>query len=343
MPDASKDGIAPLVSVVVPTFQRRHAVERLLDAMAVQTLTAFEVVICVDGSTDGTLEMLTERPPDHRVRWISQPNRGRAAACNAGIGLARSPLVVFLDDDMEPVPTLLEEHLAAHRPGIRQCVMGAVPVVLPPHPAPHVAYIARKFAHHLDALAVPSHRFVLRDFYSGNCSLRREDVVEVGLFDETFSRYGNEDLELAHRLMAAKVHLGFSGSAKAHQHYEKSLEQLVRDEIDKGHTAVLFVTMHPPALGQLKLGALESDRWSARARRLLAGWASRSGHFPALAVAVLRHAQRLGARGSDRLHKVVLDFCYLGGAASARRGVEPQGSGAMGPGGRAPTPPENIG
>ena len=94
------------VSVVIPTHQRKESVERLVRCLERQTLPGheFEVVVSVDGSMDGTLEML------ERTKWslslvvVSRTRGGRAAACNAGIRAARGELVVLLDDDMEPIP-----------------------------------------------------------------------------------------------------------------------------------------------------------------------------------------------------------------------------------------------
>ena len=141
--------------------------------------------------------------------WTWQPNGGRAAACNSAIRLAEGDLVVILDDDMEPAPGLLQAHRSEHHRA-RRCVMGAVPITVEDGDPPHVRYVAAKFDQHLARLARPGHRFQIRDFYSGNSSVRRRSLLAAGLFDERFREYGNEDLELAHRLVAGGIELGFS-------------------------------------------------------------------------------------------------------------------------------------
>ena len=61
-------------------------------------------------------------------------------------------------------------------------------------------------------------------------------MAEVhGTFDERFTAYGNEDLELAYRLERSGVRLTFAEEAIAWQHYEKTLEQLVRDDAQRAH------------------------------------------------------------------------------------------------------------
>src|SRR6187455_3008025 len=87
------DQVAPdrvLASVIVPTWQRRASVARLLEALTRQTLEpgAFEVIVVVDGSTDGTVELLAAGWRPLQLLVHRQDNSGRAAACNAGLALA---------------------------------------------------------------------------------------------------------------------------------------------------------------------------------------------------------------------------------------------------------------
>jgi glycosyltransferase involved in cell wall biosynthesis len=95
----------PTVSVVIPTRNRSHLLERALEGLAAQTLPSeqFEVIVVSDGSTDdteGVVERFRQRASN--VRFLSQPHRGPAAARNRGIGLARGRIVAFTDDDCIP-------------------------------------------------------------------------------------------------------------------------------------------------------------------------------------------------------------------------------------------------
>jgi GT2 family glycosyltransferase len=312
----------PRVSVVVPTFQRRDAVRRLLAALAVQTipLDDYEVLVVVDGSDDGTRELVTSLQPGYALRCVWQPNAGRAAACNAGIRLAQGELVVILDDDMEPVPGLLEAHLLAHRSDPRSCVMGSVPVDVG-DADPRVAhYIAGRFGAHLQRLADPRHEFVLRDFYSGNASIRRTVLLEAGGFDDAFRVYGNEDLELAYRLVRLGVTLRFCAEAEARQHYEKDFTRLARDTVEKGQTAVLLVRKHPDARAGLRLGTYaDGSRAWRLGRSLMLALTRASYRTPAAVVALTRWMERVGVRRLDLHYAFVLDYLYWVGAQSATR------------------------
>ena len=130
------------ISVVIPTYQRRTSIQRALDALGRQTLpaTEFEVIVPIDGSDDGTKEMLDGFQAPFRLTAIWQPNQGRAAARNAGTRLANGELIVFLDDDMEPVPGFLQAHLDAHPAGSRRAVVGPVPIPADSSSAPIVSY-----------------------------------------------------------------------------------------------------------------------------------------------------------------------------------------------------------
>jgi hypothetical protein len=96
----------PSVSVVLPTYQRRGLVERAIASVLAQTRSDFELIVIDDGSTDGTDAAVAGFGAAVRYEW--QPNRGVSAARNAGIELARGPLVAFIDSDDRWLP----DHLA---------------------------------------------------------------------------------------------------------------------------------------------------------------------------------------------------------------------------------------
>jgi GT2 family glycosyltransferase len=314
-------------SVVVPTYQRRESLRRLLDVLTQQTLPAsdFEVVVAVDGSTDGTREMLEElRPPYALCTAWHTPNRGRAAACNAGIRQSRGVVVVILDDDMEPVPGFLEGHLRAHAGQERLGVVGAVPIAYDETSPGVVRYIGAKFNQHLRKLAEPGTRIECRDFFSGNFSIRRSHLLAAGLFDESFTIYGNEDVDLGLRLGRMGVELVFSADALALQHYEKSAGALANDQIAKGRTAVLLASKHPQALPRLKLTAFhrKSRAWRLARAALLAS----TRLVPATDRAVVGYLdwlERRNRKALDACLPLALDYFFWVGAAAALREQKP--------------------
>jgi glycosyltransferase involved in cell wall biosynthesis len=196
------------ISVIIPTYNRAESLLRTLRALAGQTFPArdFEVIVISDGSTDETPARLAEmekafQQSGHTLRPIQQQNAGPACARNRGIREATGELIVFVDDDVEPIKEFLAIHAARQEGQQKRVVVGP----LSPDPAlrwKEPAWIAwehamleRQYVNFRSGAwptAGPNH------FYSGNASVRREHLLAVGGFDETFKR--QEDVELAYRL-----------------------------------------------------------------------------------------------------------------------------------------------
>ncbi|HKP16806.1 MAG TPA: glycosyltransferase [Gemmatimonadaceae bacterium] len=310
----------PLASVVIPTHQRRESLLRALVSLATQSMPPeqYEVVVVVDGSDDGSREAAESLATSYSKRVLWQANRGRAAACNAGVAAARGDIVILLDDDMTATPELVAAHLRAHPTGASLAVVGAAPIRLAPELPAHVRYIGGKFNRHLEHLATAGRPVALRDFYSGNLSIRRDVLEAVGAFDERFTVYGNEDLELSIRLTGAGVRLVYEPAALAWQAYDKSFAGLARDNVAKGRTAVLLARLHPAAREQLKLGTFARDSLARRAvvNSLLAV----TRIAPRMRQAIVALTGRLGDQrwpGVQRLYPFVLDYLYWCGVREA--------------------------
>ena len=326
----------PLVSLVVPTYQRRGAVLRLLESLRTQTLPPdrFEAIVAVDGSTDGTAEAVRSLAAPFAVRVLEGPNRGRAGACNAGIRAAAGAIVVLLDDDMEATPDLLAAHARAHEGAGWRAVVGAAPIIDGPDASPFVRYMADGFRARMERIGRPGHRLSFREAYTGNFSAPRDALLAVGGFDEAFRVYGHEDYELALRLQAAGVELAFSAEACAHQHYDKTFAGFARDGIARGRTAVLFAGKHPEVRGRLKLAEYRDAPWKWRALRgLLLGLGRVTDRGPAWVVACMARLEALQPARLNKYYTLAIDYLFWYGALGAMR--ERDGAGAIARGPRA--------
>jgi GT2 family glycosyltransferase len=308
------------VSLIIPTYRRRAAVQRLLQALTRQTLSPeeYEVIVSIDGSRDGTREMVSQFPAPYKLRYTWQPNNGRAAACNAGIRLARGDLLILLDDDMEPSPGFVAAHLQAHPRGSRRAVIGAAPIVFDQSSPPIVKYVASGFNYRLERLAQSGSTIRFRDAYTGNFSIRREVLVEIGGFDEDFKVYGHEDYELAWRLLGAGVQLIYSPEALSYQGYSKDFAALARDCIARGRTAVLFAGKHPEVFNDLKLCTYRqtSGKWRMLRAALLGFSRVFAGAPEWLISFVTWFEQRQYAR-LDFYYDLALDYFYWLGVTAA--------------------------
>ena len=102
--------IRPIVSVIIPTFNRGWIIRDAVDSVLGQTYSDFELIVVDDGSTDRTHEVLSAY--GDRLRLIIQENRGVSAARNCGIRESIGRLVAFLDSDDLWLPNKLAVQVA---------------------------------------------------------------------------------------------------------------------------------------------------------------------------------------------------------------------------------------
>jgi glycosyltransferase involved in cell wall biosynthesis len=103
-----------LFTVFTPTYNREDTLHRVYESLAAQTFRDFEWLVCDDGSTDNTRE-LVERwagEASFPIRYIRQPNQGKHVAYNHGVREARGELFLALDSDDACVPHALERFKA---------------------------------------------------------------------------------------------------------------------------------------------------------------------------------------------------------------------------------------
>jgi glycosyltransferase involved in cell wall biosynthesis len=164
----------PTVSVVIPTYQRRGLVQDAVRSVLAQTYGDFELIVVDDGSADGTGEALAALGCDLRYHW--QPNRGLAAARNAGVALARGQIVSFLDSD----DLWLPDHLAAVTETFARQPRAVLVSTTPRHRAEGSATADEAVL--LDPL--PACWYGNPVGWPSSISVRRADFMAVGGFDE---------------------------------------------------------------------------------------------------------------------------------------------------------------
>jgi hypothetical protein len=181
------------LSVVIPCYALGALCAEAVQSILQQTMSALEVIVVDDGSTDTTLEHVL-CIDDPRLTCITQPNRGLAGARNTGVRHARAPLVGFCDGDDIWHPTKAERHLALME---REPSIG----------------LTFSYSAYLDEAGVPTgqllvsrcsaptaYDLVVRN-HVGNGStpiVRKECFEQAGLFDETLRSC--EDVEMWVRL-----------------------------------------------------------------------------------------------------------------------------------------------
>jgi len=100
---------SPLVSVIIPTFNRKDSVRRTLESLTEQTYPTeqFEVIVVDDGGSDDTSSIVDHNFP-FTLCYLRQKNQGATAARNTGARRSRGRILVFVDDDIVLYPRALE-------------------------------------------------------------------------------------------------------------------------------------------------------------------------------------------------------------------------------------------
>src|SRR5689334_4331637 len=89
---------APLVSIVMPAYNRANFIIETIDSIQKQTYSNWELIIVDDGSTDRTSEIIMNIE-DKRIRYYKEQHRGMEDARNFGLEKARGEFIGFMDSD----------------------------------------------------------------------------------------------------------------------------------------------------------------------------------------------------------------------------------------------------
>jgi len=255
------------------THNRAALLERVLDACFEQRVPsdAYEVVVVNDGSTDGTANVLTRASERATCAFtvITQANAGLAKGRNTGIARASGDRIIFIDDDVLPTPQFVAEHLRSHDA--------------------HPLAIVRGGAINTESFDdLPPPVWTLKDysgnyFWTTNVSVPLTTIRAIGGFNESFSEYGWEDIDVGLRLRFGGVKAVFNKNALAY-HYKPrprsgNVEKMVRQARAQARTAVHLARLHPhwrtrAATGdnfpqRLLHGALRRIGAAGRYRRIL--------------------------------------------------------------------------
>jgi glycosyltransferase involved in cell wall biosynthesis len=289
-------GEKPAISVIIPTHNRVAMLGRALKSVFAQNFPRFEVIVVNDGSSDATAASLAQFT-DQRLRTIHHPRAlGAAAARNAGLKIARAPLVAFLDDDDEQLPGFLAETVRAHatRPQVDMCWTGVI--YRQPDGSEETLDWSRWAG---------SKRFVNR--LAGCCgiSFRTDWLRSAGGFDTSFRI--TEDTDLFMRLVEAEARWRCINRPlmRVYVHPGSSLSRSGNSELHIEHIRRLFERHGPlidsdPLIWRQYHGALANHLYragrKAEARReVLRMLMHRSSRLLALE-SILRFEIRGGAR-----------------------------------------------
>lgn len=190
-----------LISIIIPSYNHARFVSQAVDSALAQTLTAIEVIVVDDGSTDETQSMLSKYKG--RINYIYQHNQGLSAARNTGFRAAQGDYLLFLDaDDLIPANKLELQSLYLRTRPDRGLVYSGW------------QYIDENGMQEFGEMRPNKQGKVLKDllrrdffFPCGAALTRRECFDRVGLFDEALK--AAEDMDMWVRIAAAGFTFGY--------------------------------------------------------------------------------------------------------------------------------------
>jgi len=246
----SQSTALPRVSVVTPTYQRRDALPAFVEPL-LREPGLHELVIAVDGSTDGTVEWLQSLARDDaRVKVLSLPNRGAGATRQAGVEAAEGDVVLLMDDDVIAEPGLVAGHASRHAAGERKLVLGYMPndwASLPPGRRGIARIYRNAYEAHARRFAADPD-FVLHGLWGGNLSMPRDELLRVGI-EKLAVKRGQDDREFGIRCLKAGIRGAFEPSLRARHLYDRDLAAFRRDMRVQGESRRLIHDAHADLLG----------------------------------------------------------------------------------------------
>jgi glycosyltransferase involved in cell wall biosynthesis len=303
----------PTVSAVMSTYNRRELLPLVVPPLLADE-GLDELVVIVDGSRDGSFELLEElRAGDARLKSFLIENRGKEGARQEGVERATGEVVVLLDDDVLAGPGLVSGHARHHAETGGLVVIGYMPVDREPADA-HAGATAL-YADEYEDVARQYEQdpeLVLRKLWGGNLSLRRADALRVGLVSADYGASYHQDRDFGLRCHEAGLRGRFDRSLRATHLHRRPLGAFLRDARAQGAGLRQLYELHPGELGPFDPGSFASGlpapvaawvRASRRPRVLRASTAALEGVAAVASALRVSHAATLALKVMRRMHQ----------------------------------------
>ena len=234
------------VSIVLVTYNRCKSVEHQLLNLERQTWPhdKFELVVVDDGGSDRTFNVVHGMHATYPIQYLWQEDVpwGNPRARNLGMRFARGEIILFNDDDTFFYPETIASHVRYHKMISQAKVMGLVGVCPEGREerafsgeSPEMFGLVKKWANILQPW--PDTMSMIQTFMPKNCSMKRENAVRIGGFDEEYAGYyGWDDVDFNRRLLLDGVNPVFAADCLA-MHVHPPESAFVRDG---SRNAILF-------------------------------------------------------------------------------------------------------
>lgn len=228
-------------TIAIPTFNRKEILEISLEKIfdSIKNIEdKIEVLVVDDCSKDETKSLLEKYKKNYPTIFnyiISEKNNGISKTRNILVKNAKGSHLIFIDSDVFVTPKTIETHIRMQKENKNIIVQGNL-----------------KFISNLDELnEIKKNLFTDYSnsfFDTANLSIEKSKIIEAGFFDENFTGYGWEDLELGIRIRKLNLKLKKNKDTLAyHYHPEKiiDLDFLIEKEKQRAIGSIYFLKKHP--------------------------------------------------------------------------------------------------
>lgn len=300
----------PLVSVIVPCYNRAHLIEETLDSIIAQTYTNWECIIVDDGSTDDTVEVISNFiKNDRRFQFLKRfdnRKKGPSSCRNIGVKKAEGMFVIFLDSD-----DLLSSDCIQNRINFEYLNPGFDLYIFKTN-----TFFDHDFNNNKplnNQIKDYSDTEYLELFLKGKtpfCVMgplwRKKSIELLGGFDENLSIFEDPDLHLRTFLNSFKSKTNYEGIPDTFYRLNKEKDKLIKNEYDKlVSSSYYFCKKHLTNFNfHFKIYALENVRTRILINRYVSVSIANDFYFLLLKFKMLNFKQIV-------LHPIILFFIFF--------------------------------
>lgn len=221
----------PLVSIIMPTWNRKVLITRAIDSVLVQSYPHYELLIVDDGSTDGTETMVRTRYSQAidsgRIRYFVQEKGGVCAARNSGLAHASGELIAYLDSDNAWHADYLETMVAAFSQPAVSCAYADLCWI------DHVTGCRKLMQQTYDRRTLLDHNYI-----DLNIFMHRKAAYErFGGFDPSLTRLVDWELILRYTACGEPAHVP---AVLADYYVEKNANRITHTESYEKNRAIIL-------------------------------------------------------------------------------------------------------
>lgn len=226
IPRLSLNPMSSAVTVIIPTYNGFQRLFATLPSLLHQSVAPYEYILVIDGSTDGTLEWINQQDLPSNFIVCSTPNRGRSRARNLGASLARTDLLIFVDDDIKVPPNFVERHQALQVLYPNSLISGDVRQDLNSTYNKDICAFRRDCDMRWAASAPTDHVSRMFRFTTQNLSIVRSVFLSLGGFDERLT--DSEDFFLGVLAVKQSIPIYFDPTLVSYHCDYGDLDYLIR-------------------------------------------------------------------------------------------------------------------